>query len=351
MNSVERTISSQAKCDIAKCLFGTKYLPGHELRWESYYDYFDREMRNLAMGDVIRPHPSNAVQSYHDVIHVHQTLSNNRRQPKHELRRLLREHYKQAEDTCIDSAMELTVRLWLMVNVRGQTPLHRMPQKLSVTWDHSESLEGLIMSLFQPSRQFLDSGRSRLVPLFTAWSMVRLCGLKIRWTESLEDHLRLDLRVKELWVFPYKGFLLKHLEMRDTDDEEKGTVFPKVLLREAISTLNLLFPHWDPNTQSFLSAQNQSFHTIAPFTGPRRLDLNEFNYWRDQLSELYERVYLAPADSWRQLWADRRNPHQWWTFWIAVVVLVLSVISCVTSVIQAWASVKALTLQLASDAS
>lgn len=125
-------------------------------------------------------------------------------------------------------------------------------------------------------------------------------------------------------------------------------IFSPAFLRETITTLNLLFPHWDPDTQDLLSKHNQNFHTIPPFAGPRRLDLGEFNYWRDALFELYEEVYLAPADSWRQLWVDRRNPHQWYTFWIALVVLILSVVSCVTSIIQAWASVAALKLQTQS---
>lgn len=107
-------------------------------------------------------------------------------------------------------------------------------------------------------------------------------------------------------------------------------------------TLNLLFPQWDPQTQDLLQKHGQTFHTAGPFIALRRLDLHEFSFWRDQLFELYEEVYLAPADSWRQLWVDRRNPYQWYTFWVALIVLFLSLISCALSMVQAWASVKAL---------
>jgi len=34
--------------------------------------------------------------------------------------------------------------------------------------------------------------------------MVRICGLKVEWTTSLEDHLRLDRRRKAIRVFSYK---------------------------------------------------------------------------------------------------------------------------------------------------
>ena len=125
-------------------------------------------------------------------------------------------------------------------------------------------------------------------------------------------------------------------------------ILPHALLRETITTLNMLFPQWDAETQALLSKHGQTFHSVGPFHGPRRLDLHEFNHWRDHLLELYEEIYLAPADSWIQLWIDRRNPHQYYTFWIALVVLLLSICSLVASVIQAWASVKALNLQMAA---
>jgi len=50
--------------------------------------------------------------------------------------------------------------------------------------------------------------------------MVHICGLGLKWSESLEDHLRLDRRGKVLWVFPYKAFLNGHLTSRDTDGKK-----------------------------------------------------------------------------------------------------------------------------------
>ena len=118
-----------------------------------------------------------------------------------------------------------------------------------------------------------------------------------------------------------------------------------MLLKETITTLNLLFPHWDSATQLMLLEHKRTFHHALPIDGPRRLSLQEFHYWRDRLLELYEEVYLAPPTSWRQAWADRRNPLQWYTFWIAIIVFILSVVSCTASIIQAWASVVALRSQ------
>lgn len=73
------------------------------------------------------------------------------------------------------------------------------------------------------------------------------------------------------------------------------------------------------------------------------LALTDFDHWRDRLLELRETLD-APPISWAQLWRDRRNPQQFWTFWIALFILILTIMSFVVSAIQAWASVEALKL-------
>ena len=52
----------------------------------------------------------------------------------------------------------------------------------------------------------------RIHPFFTIANMVGICGLKIEWTQSLQDHLRLDRRANVLRVFPYKHCLLRFIE-------------------------------------------------------------------------------------------------------------------------------------------
>ena len=120
------------------------------------------------------------------------------------------------------------------------------------------------------------------------------------------------------------------------------TRYPLAVVLETIYSLNLLFPHWDPGTNKFLAKHDQHFHKIGPFDGPRTLDLLEFDHWRDRLSEVYEEIFRSPPVSWSQLWQDRRNPQQFWTFWIALIILALTAVSTVAAIIQAWASVKAL---------
>lgn len=114
------------------------------------------------------------------------------------------------------------------------------------------------------------------------------------------------------------------------------------MVQETIQTLNLLFPAWDRRTEHFLLNEGKRLHDFGSFPASRNLNLLDFDHWRDRLIELYEEVYKAPPVTWAQLWRDRRNPHLFYTFWIAFAILILTVAQFVTSVIQAWASVRAL---------
>ena len=114
------------------------------------------------------------------------------------------------------------------------------------------------------------------------------------------------------------------------------------MLRETLLSLDLLFPIWDHATLQLLEDHKQSFHESGPFLAQSAtLTLDDFDYWRDRLLELRE-VLDAPPVSWQQLYRDSRNPQQFWTFWIALFILALTLLSSIASFVQAWASVKAL---------
>jgi hypothetical protein len=190
--------------------------------------------------------------------------------------------------------------------------------------------------------------------------MVRICGLKIEWTTSLHDHLRLDRRRKALQVFPYKCCLQALLSEKSNSGSQDRSVSQTALslesitnkrisvpiaisvLIETILSLDLLFPAWDRRTNELLDELGQSFQQTGPFEVSRTLNLMDFDHWRDRLLEVYEEIFQSPPVSCAQLWRDRRNPQQFWTFWIALVILALTVVSTLTGIIQAWASVKSI---------
>jgi hypothetical protein len=59
------------------------------------------------------------------------------------------------------------------------------------------------------------------------------------------------------------------------------------------------------------------------------------------LEEAFDRSEPANIAPW---WYDRRKKVQWYTFWVAILVLILTImfglIQSITGIIQAWASMK-----------
>lgn len=117
---------------------------------------------------------------------------------------------------------------------------------------------------------------------------------------------------------------------------------PAELYAETGRTLDLLFPAYDKKTQRFLESEKKDFlfsHSVED-AHHRTLDLKDYPYWRDRLLELNEDIFLAPAEGLAQLWYDRRDPQKFWTFWLALSVFVLTIVSTVATIIQTVVAVK-----------
>ena len=116
-------------------------------------------------------------------------------------------------------------------------------------------------------------------------------------------------------------------------------IIPDDLINETIWSLHLLFPTWDQRTEKYLRKLDQGFFPETRSNVHGQLYLTDFYYWHDRLAELLKESELPPTtakSTWpalRLLWNDSRNPHQWWTFWFAATILLLTIIfGFVTSV-------------------
>ena len=281
-----------------------------------------------------------------DLLIVFKTLRFERGATRCRIRSLLQNQLTGCSDVCLDLSIDLAACLLTMLNIRDVRMKLQTPQTPVIQWNDGTTLEALVTRQFPLASWSVSSREGRLRPEFTAAWMVRICDLKISWTTCLADHLRLDPSSRVLKVFPYKQSLLDHLE--GLKKHNLPAIIPETVLTETIQSLDLLFPHWDFRTNKLLKKHSQSFHQIGPFPSSRKLNLCEFEHWRDRLAELYEEVYCYPPASWAQLWADRRNPQQWYTFWIALLILLLTIMSTLVGIVQAWASVRS--LQLAMEA-
>lgn len=58
----------------------------------------------------------------------------------------------------------------------------------------------------------------------------------------------------------------------------------------------------------------------------RSRQIEQFEFWRDRLVILKQAHDDATPRTLPQWWHDRRNGVQWYTFWVAILVLVLTVV-------------------------
>lgn len=193
--------------------FAARYDTARQSVWDSYFAHYNRELSRMQSGiSCIQPIPIGlAVKSHEDVIYIVQFLLEQRHTTKSDLKERLSIRFPGANEFAIDRSVDLVVRLWLMLNVRNVDEPVRTPHKVAIHWDNDQSLLDIIHTQFHASSSVLDSTKSRLHPSFTIATMVQVCGLKVKWTDSLEDHLRLDPRKKEIWIFPGKDLLMKHV--------------------------------------------------------------------------------------------------------------------------------------------
>ena len=91
----------------------------------------------------------------------------------------------------IDNAINFAVRVWLMLNV-GAEKARIYPGKSRVMWLDSESLEELVRQCFPMNGQDQILAGARIPNSFNAYSLERIGGLEIIWTDHLPDHLMLN---------------------------------------------------------------------------------------------------------------------------------------------------------------
>lgn len=126
-------------------------------------------------------------------------------------------------------------------------------------------------------------------------------------------------------------------------------VFPSTFIDETLRTLSLLFPPNNSQAREWFQSKKEEFHLDPKASGCGHLDsaarqIEKFSYWRDRLVILKQAFDDSEPKTIRQWWSDDRKKVQWYTFWIAAVILLLTVvfglIQSLTGIVQAWASVQ-----------
>lgn len=239
---------------------------------------------------------------------------------------------------CIQRSLELSIRLWLTINVNSRCVAvgPTFPREVPLDWAEDVSLEYLIQERWKsiPSDRGTETAL-KVDAMFTAAYLVDICGMTLEWTDYLTDHLKVDQKGRILTVYKHKVCLLYNLEA------QAGCPIPRNVLKEALDTLNLLFPFGDPATKDILAKNGQiTLYQLGNCKRERQLDLSQYAYWGKDLKILVD-TFNRPPRTWKQLATDTRDLKEWAAFWVTVMVAILTIISIPCNIIQATYSVKA----------
>jgi hypothetical protein len=275
-----------------------------------------------------------AVADLKDIFKIVEVLRQLCTRPLSEVLQALSTQFPNIELAKLRRSVELSVRLWLTLNISsyaialGPTFANEVP----LDWEDVVSLEDVARKRFVKNQR---SSRIKVDPKFTAANLAKTCGIAINWTDYIDGHLGFDSERQVLTVYRHKVCLVNFL------DGEDGCPIPRDLLNEALHTLNLLFPFGDLATKQLLFKENQqSFYGLGNCNRSRQLDLATYSYFREELEHLLD-AFSRPPRTWKQLAIDRRNKMEWAAFWITILVGLLTVVSIPCNIIQATYSVKA----------
>ncbi|KAH6865202.1 hypothetical protein BKA58DRAFT_462854 [Alternaria rosae] len=293
-----------------------------ECPWDAYFRHYTTECRNAIDPDrgehvTIRHHQ--------DIVDIVKQFEQNKTREEIKRSIILTDTQQTSEavkEKRAEGSIRVVARLFAMVNMGPSSERWELGPESRPWNEANHNLKTVLARYFSPSS--VDTGSLRFKADLTAFNLKHLIGLKILWTNNLFDHLRLMDDDSTVCIFHHATFL-RH---------QTSDVFPENLISETLKTLDLLFPQRNTRTQtwlkSLLSRNNEPhpdvslLHRNKILYGQRHA--MEFVYWRDRLLILKEVLEEAHHTSIRYFWHDRRNKAQWYTFWIAVIVLCLTAV-------------------------
>ncbi|EXJ63274.1 uncharacterized protein A1O5_11595 [Cladophialophora psammophila CBS 110553] len=222
----------------------------------------------------------------------------------------------------LNNSVDLAARLVSMVNVgvpcctagRGGEPL---------IWAQGPLNEFLRAHFNQPSQ---DKTHVKLDFSFKGRNLERLGRIRVDWTSKLEDHLLLtDDSERRVAIFHHASFL-------KCQQSSACSTLPSEIVEETLRTIALLFPQSEKRTVKWFRKKCTRYphldsHLIkCGGLRPNDRQIEKFRFWRDRLIILKEAFdEKTKPSTFSQLWYDRRNRLQWSTFWVAILVLILTV--------------------------
>jgi hypothetical protein len=281
--------------------------------YAAWFDFLSSTLRDL------RPHASNfATQDWEGLLSIVTILTTSRNLEKSTVVSRVKEGYRNVEDDAIECSVELAVRLWLGINVRSRSLSVGLwhTRDSQVDWKDDESLDTMVARQFPKCTVRYPLREASFDDSFTAASLKNICRFRIRWTDNIIDHLKLEgpRGNRYLSIYRHKVCLLNALNGHQTPS---STVIPADVLAESILTFDLLFPYGDPKTTALLKLENVDLWTEISPRERRSIEIDEFEYWKGDLAVLSQKLNGPPETLWQTLF-DTRNISQFATLWVAI---------------------------------
>lgn len=312
-------------------------LGGLDINLASFWNYFIRECKD-ALHDGGR---HIALRTHRDVVEVAAQLQAGltRDEIKDNLRTKLTTPHDN-EDELLENSIDLASGLLLMMACG--TSSYGFSGRTEILW-RQESLQQYLADYFGVP-PVLGHDSVKLEKNFTARNLGRIAGLEIVWTDNLVDHLRMSDDDTKVHIFHHASFL-------ECQRQSQKSLLPDGVVNETLQTLALLLPSADAETRKWFKkvAATRELDTRAIQCGRLKSDrrqIERFQVWRDRLVTLKQVFDEAQPKTLSQWWHDRRNWVQWYTFWVAILVLVLTImfglIQSVEGALQVYTSLKSL---------
>jgi hypothetical protein len=315
-----RSLTPQTRRDILQYLWptsGTIGIGDYDLDWEPYFSYYQGQCEDALheQGNHI------LVRKHQHIIDIGRQLG--RGQPRDTIKADLKNLFTTDEerpdqDEILDNTVDLVARLCLMVNIGAYKST--VTQATRLLWN-IPYLQDFLQACFTATQEVND-GNVRFEKVFTAFNLERIADVKICWTNNLADHLRMvNDDDKMVAIFHHASFLKR---------QRDNPLFPAGLVDETLRTLALLFPRSDKQTRNWLQALPAVLMVDRNLLRCEKLRLDDrrigkFKFWHDRLTVLKQAFDESRPSRLSQWWYDNRDGHSWYTFWVAVFVLFLTV--------------------------
>lgn len=248
----------------------------------------------------------------------------------------LRHRFPYCDPVSARNSVSLAVRLWLMLNVTSSSIHAFTPGRSSSEWTDGQSLDTFIEACFPPC-EYTTARLSQWPYCLNAYNLERVGGFVIVWTDDLADHLYLNEDLGHIHVYHHVQVLRGLLRTTPQDQ-----VLPEQLILETLQSLTLLIPRSNVHCKRWFTKHAKSIDAGAGDVEPLRWARlpEKYKYWGQRLETIRLAFDESEPKNLGQWWHDRRSKVQWYTFWVAILVLVLTIIfgliQSVTGVMQVY---------------